>query len=81
MSEELAQVIFRGQGPYIVDRQRLAKNMRSEGAFARKDGLRPGQPTTQKCPLPDNFISSDSLATAKTIITSPGVTIIGKRKS
>ncbi len=81
MSKNSVEVIYRGKGPFEVDRKQLAKNLQVEQAFALEDGVRPGQPVMREGPLSDKLLSADVLATGITIVTSPGVPIIGKRTS
>ena len=67
MSKDLAQVIFRGRGPFTVSREKLAKNMQAASEKAKDLGVRPGQLTVGEHFPPDEKTSSDLLATARTV--------------
>ena len=71
MSKDLAQVIFRGRGPFTVSREELAKNMQNRQKMAEGQGLRPGQLKVGEYFPQDEKISSDLLATGKTILSKP----------
>lgn len=66
MNHENVEITFRGGPPLLVDRAKLARNMRQCQQVAGHLGLRPGQPLGERFTPNDNF-SSDVLAAGITI--------------
>ena len=67
MKQDRVEVIFRGGPIFLVDRVELARNMQRDQRVARYLGLRPGQQTGERF-APNNDLSSDLIATGRTII-------------
>lgn len=49
-SKDLAQIIFRNQGPFPVNRQQLAKRLKEGIEIAKEKKLRPGQQPDRNLP-------------------------------